>query len=175
VQAVLVTARSAEVQLVEDLDELFRAHYARLVRALTAAGGNREAAADAVQEAFVAAHLHWRKVRRYDDPVGWVRRVALNKLTDEGRRLGRRHKVVERLAARPADHAAPPDADDDGVASLLAGLPRRQRVALALYYVDDLAVTAIAAAMGISEGAVKFHLHEGRARLRSTLEEADDE
>ena len=32
--------------------------------------------------AFVAAHLRWRTVSKYDDPVGWVRRVAINKLRD---------------------------------------------------------------------------------------------
>ena len=71
-----------------DLEQLFRAHYDRLVRSLTLACGDGEHAADAVQEAFVRAHVRWRKVRRYDDPVGWVRRVAINLLRDQHRRAG---------------------------------------------------------------------------------------
>jgi len=51
-----------QLVLVDDLESLFRAHYGRLVRALTIAGGSRETAADAVQEAFVKAHLNWRRI-----------------------------------------------------------------------------------------------------------------
>ena len=73
----------------DSVETLFRAHYARLVRALAVVAGSQEAAADAVQEAFVKAHLHWRRIQRYDDPVGWIRRVAINKLRDDHRRGGR--------------------------------------------------------------------------------------
>ena len=56
---------------------------------------------------------------------------------------------------------------------MLADLPRQQRIALALHYVDDLPISDIAAAMGLSEGAVKFHLHQGRARLRGSAVEGE--
>jgi len=51
-----------------DFDALFAAHYERLVRALTLVAGDVEAAADAVQEAFVKAHLRWRTISRSRDP-----------------------------------------------------------------------------------------------------------
>jgi RNA polymerase sigma-70 factor (ECF subfamily) len=159
-----------------DLDALFREHYARLVRALTVAGGDREAAAEAVQDAFVKAHLHERKLRRYDDPVGWIRRVAINRLRDQHRTGLRRRRLDHRLAAEPT--AVQPAADamwdarmvGDELPALLAGLPRQQRLAVSLFYVDGLTVREIATALGISEGAVKFHLHEGRSKLRSVLD-----
>ena len=53
----------------DEFDELFAANYERLVRALTVISGSREAAADAVQEAFVKAHLRWGRVARLEDPV----------------------------------------------------------------------------------------------------------
>jgi len=53
--------------------------------------------------------------------------------------------------------------------ALLAALPRQQRLAMALYYVDGLPVADVAATMRLSEGAVKFHLHQGRAKLREAL------
>jgi RNA polymerase sigma-70 factor, ECF subfamily len=170
VQAAIVTpAERAHVVVVESIDSVFTAHYGRLVRALTVVSGNREMAADAVQEAFVAAHLHWRRIRRYEDPVGWIRRVAINKLRDEGRRQRRRRKVIDRLEAEPETTSlggiGEPSSD---VVALLAELPRQQRIAVALHYVDDLPISDIAAAMGLSEGAVKFHLHQGRARLRGS-------
>jgi RNA polymerase sigma-70 factor, ECF subfamily len=152
-----------------DVESLFRAHYGRLVRALTVVCGNRETAADAVQEAFVKAHLKWRVVSHYDDPVGWIRRVAINKLRDEHRRLGRRDRLVERLGGEPTLSLDEPQLDELG--KQLAGLPRQQRIAVALFYVDQLTVAEIADALGISTGAVKFHLHQGRERLRGSFAE----
>lgn len=149
----------------DDLEMLFRAHYGRLVRALAVVAGNQEAAADAVQEAFVKAHLHWRKIRRYDDPVGWIRRVAINRLRDDHRRGDRKDKAVQRLHGdyRP-DQVDWSDGTDAN--TLLAELPRQQRLAIALFYVEGLSVAEVASALAISEGAVKFHLHQGRDRLR---------
>ena len=94
-----------------DFDDLFRTHYDRLVRVLTVACGDREQAADAVQEAFVKAHVRWRRIGRYDDPVGWVRRVAINQVRDEHRRAGRKRRALVRLAARtprsPSSRSSP--------------------------------------------------------------------
>jgi RNA polymerase sigma-70 factor, ECF subfamily len=58
-----------------DFDECFRLHYPRLVRTLGAGADDAEAA---VQEVFIQAHLRWRTVSRLQDPVGWIRRVAVN-------------------------------------------------------------------------------------------------
>ena len=154
------------VVLVDELEAMFRAHYGRLVRALTLASGSREAAADAVQEAFVRAHVRWRRIRRYDDPVGWIRRVAVNLLRDDHRRQQRKAVAERRLAnERPATFE--PDVDE--TTALLSSLPRQQRLAVALFYVDGLSVAEVATAMRLSEGAVKFHLHAGRAKLRDAM------
>jgi RNA polymerase sigma-70 factor, ECF subfamily len=150
------------------IEPLFRAHYARLVRALALVCGDGEVAADAVQEAFVRAHVRWRRLRHYDDPVGWIRRVAINLLRDDHRRTVRKRRAVARLAAEPGAVAAEPE--PDGLAALLAALPHQQRVAVALYYVDGLSVAEVAAAMDLAEGSVKSHLHDARGRLRGVIE-----
>lgn len=160
----------ADVVVVDDLEAMFRAHYGRLVRALSLVAGSQEAAADAVQEAFVKAHLHWRRVQRYDDPVGWIRRVAINKLRDESRRQGRKDKAVQRMQGEIRDDGVEwSDGADAG--ALLSGLPRQQRLAMALFYVEGLSVAEVASALEISDGAVRFHLHQGRARLRGLVED----
>ena len=153
-----------------DFDETFRAHYGRLVRSLGAATGDPEAAADAVQEAFIRAYARWRRVAAYDDPVGWVRRVALNRLRDHFRRVERGRRAVARVGGEGPTTVPAPEVSDDTVLSLLAGLPHRQRVAAALFYVADLSVLQIGEAMEISEGAVKYHLHEARRALRFAME-----
>jgi RNA polymerase sigma-70 factor (ECF subfamily) len=142
------------------------------VRALTAACGNREVAADAVQDAFVRAHERWSRVSRYDDPAAWVRRVAINRTRDAFRRSERGRRMSLRLV-RDSDPTLPPD-PPSGALEAIAALPRQQRIAMALYYVHELSVAEVAAAMELSEGAVKFHLHEGRSGLRKRFEVWDD-
>lgn len=163
-----IVSEYSDAVVVDDLETLFRAHYGRLVRALTLVSGSQETAADAVQEAFVKAHLHWRRVRRYDDPVGWIRRVAINKLRDESRRQGRKDKAVRRMQGELRDDGVEwSDGADAG--ALLAELPKQQRLAMALFYVEGLSVAEVADTLEISEGAVRFHLHQGRARLRGLV------
>jgi RNA polymerase sigma-70 factor, ECF subfamily len=172
-----MVATMSDVVLVDDVESLFRAHYGRLVRALTLACGDREQAADAVQEAFVKAHLRWRRLQHYDDPVGWIRRVAINRLRDDHRRRGTKDRALARLSATTATVVDDPSETptNDGVMALLAGLPRQQRLTTALYYVDQLSVAEIATTLAISEGAVKFHLHAARERLRTTISGGHDQ
>lgn len=151
-----------------DFDVIFDAHYQRLVRALTLVAGDPETAADAVQEAFVKAHLRWRRISQYDDPVGWVRRVAINQLRDDHRRRVRKQRALSKLARREEAGVMPPELDEFD--RLLAELPRQQRATTALFYVDDLTVAEIAVALDIAEGSVKSHLHDARKHLRPVLE-----
>lgn len=154
--------------VVASFDEVFDAHYERLVRALTFVAGDREIAADAVQDAFVKAHLQWNRISRYDDPSGWVRRVAINRMHDERRRGRRKWRALQRLGSTPEVPNEMPEIDEFG--RLLAALPRQQRLATALYYVDNLSVAEIADTLDISNGTVKSHLHDARRRLRPILE-----
>ncbi len=154
-----------------DFDAVFREHYERMVRSLAVASGDREAAADAVQDAFTRAFVRWRRVARYDDPAGWVRHVALNRLRDHFRRAERGRRAVDRLSNRD-DLVVDPPEPPDGEMGLLAAvgeLPRQQRIAAALFYVEQLSVQEVADSMKLSTGAVKYHLHAARAALRERV------
>ncbi|HEX5615134.1 MAG TPA: sigma-70 region 4 domain-containing protein, partial [Acidimicrobiia bacterium] len=54
----------------------------------------------------------------------------------------------------------------------LDALPRQQRIAASLYYVEQLSIAEVAYAMELSEGAVKYHLHHARGALRPLLADA---
>jgi DNA-directed RNA polymerase specialized sigma24 family protein len=84
---------------VAGVEELFEREFAPLVRALGVAFADPEAAADAVQEAFIEADRRWRRIGRYDDPAAWVRRVALNRLRNGRRDRRRRGEIL--AAIRP--------------------------------------------------------------------------
>lgn len=157
----------------DDFDALFVEGYPRLVRTVSFVCGDAEVAAECVADAFERAYVRWRRVSGLDDPLGWVRRVALNRATDVGRRSVRGRRAVERLASRAMVDASRVDHGhglDPAVAAAVRGLSAQQRAVVALHYLDDLPVTAVADSMGLSEGAVKYHLHQARLRLRDVLD-----
>jgi len=152
-----------------DVSELFDAEYGRLVRSLGVAFDPVDAA-DAVQEAFIQADLRWDEVSRFDDPAGWVRRVALHRLFNGRRNRRRRREILATIR---------PTSDTDLTADLVdlrravAALPSRMRAAVCLHYLADLSVAEVAAALEVSVGTVKSNLHDGRTRLRSLMEVSD--
>jgi RNA polymerase sigma factor (sigma-70 family) len=155
----------------ERFEDLFEREYPRLVRALRRA--DDDDAADAVQEAFVQAFVRWHRVGRLDDPAGWVRRAAVNRLLNARRSRTRRDSAVARLAAPGIGHVAAFDSETRlDTQSAVRNLPPQQRVAVALFYGGDLSTLEVADAMKLSEGTVKAHLHSARDRLREALKES---
>jgi RNA polymerase sigma-70 factor (ECF subfamily) len=152
------------------LAQLFAQHADGLVRGLTAAG--YPDASDAVQEAFVQAVVHWRRVGRYDDPLVWIRRVAVNKARNRSRSRRRQASLKERLGQTASRVVGVRELPDDDVLAAVAALPSQQRLVVSLFYYSDLSVAQAAAAMGISEGTVKSHLHAARAAVAHILEVA---
>ncbi len=150
-----------------EFEAFFVESYGGLHRTLTVIIGDAELAADALQDAYQRAYVRWKKIRRYDAPAAWVRHVAINRSRDLIRSNDRRLRNEERAAA--------PDVvvdqhRDDSLLGLLRPLPERQRTAMALHYLEDLSVEQVADEMGISSGAVKYHLNQGREKIRPILE-----
>ena len=165
----------------DDFDALFLSGYPRLVRSVAFACGDADVAADCVADAFERAYVRWRRVRRLDAPLAWVRRVALNRATDVHRRRVRGRRAVGRLAGRP-ETSRPAELHitdataflDSDLAAAVAVLSPQQRAVVALHYLDDLPVAGVAELLSLSEGAVKYHLHQARARLRDLLAPDDE-
>ncbi len=155
------------MERIAGIEDLFEQEYARLVRSLGTAFG-AETAADAVQEAFIQADRRWRRVSEYDDPAGWVRRVAVNRLLSGRRTQRRRTEILSTVVIAPAEDRI--DAHLD-LRRAVAELPERMRAAICLHYVADLSVAEVAVALGVSPGTVKSNLHDARQQLRRRMEE----
>ena len=151
-------------------EALFRREFAPLVRALTLVAGDREAAADAVQDAFVQAHRHRDRVLSLESPHGWLRHVALNRLRNQQRGQLRQRDALPRLF-EPEATRAECALDDSEALAMLAGLAPQQRAAAALYYLLDQPTSAVATHLGITEATVRSHLRSARRRLQHDLEE----
>ena len=152
------------------IEVLFRQEFGRLVRHLALVDG-AEAAADAVQEAFIAADRQWSKVSRMADPTAWVRRVALNRLLNSRRNRLRRTEIL--AAVRPVDEARLDPLDLDLLRAIRT-LPRQQRAVVCLHHLGGHPIAEIATDLGIAPGTVKSHLHDARTALRRALEVTED-
>jgi RNA polymerase sigma-70 factor (ECF subfamily) len=151
-------------------DQVFAAEYPRLLRALAVAGDAGQAE-DAVQEAFIAAERRWSYVSGLDDPAGWVRRVALRRLSNARRNRRRRAEIL--ATVRPPDPATLDPLDLDLLDAVRA-LPERQRLTLCLHHLAGYPVAEVARMLGIADGTVKSNLHDARLALRRRLEVTDD-
>jgi RNA polymerase sigma-70 factor, ECF subfamily len=151
-------------------EAFFRRTYADTVRTLVRSGVDPESAADCAQEAYVKAYTRWWRLRRYDDPSAWVRKVATNRAIDLFRKRGRHHKALPALTAEAEAKAAVPAEEPDSMTEYAALLPEQQRRVVELCYGRDLTAEQAAAEMGISAGAVRFHLSRARTRLRPAVD-----
>ncbi|HEY7207832.1 MAG TPA: sigma-70 family RNA polymerase sigma factor [Gaiellaceae bacterium] len=151
------------------IESVYRLRFDRFCRVAAAILGDREAARDAVQDAFALAV---RRRSGYHGPApleAWLWRIVVNRARDERRSAAARVRRERSLAAPPA--LAVELDDPRELREALAGLPERQRLVLFLRVYADLDYEAIATVLAISPGTVGATLNAARASLRRTLEE----
>ncbi|GAA1087203.1 RNA polymerase sigma-70 factor (sigma-E family) [Nocardiopsis composta] len=153
--------------------QLYSEHYRPLVRLAALLVRDHATAEEVVQDAFVAMHGAWRRLRDPNKALSYLRQSVVNR----ARSVLRHRAVVEKHApkalpdAPSAEHGAMGELERAAVIEALRKLPTRQREAIVLRYYGDLSEAQIANAMGISRGAVKSHTARGIAALRSVLEQ----
>ncbi|GAA1674761.1 RNA polymerase sigma factor [Fodinicola feengrottensis] len=150
----------------ERLEELFRATHQRLVLSMFALTGDMVEAEDVVQEAFVRAVIHSRKLLAADNPEGWLRVVAANIARSRWRRHVRLGQLLRRSESPDVPEMSP---DRILIYTAIRDLPPRYQRAVALHYIADLPVDEIARTLGVSVSTVKTRLHRARETLRRRL------
>ncbi len=153
----------------ETFDAFFVGEFPRLVAMLTAWSGSRSVAEELAQDALLQALQRWEVVAGLDSPGAWVRRVALNRSANEGRRRRRERAATDRLRNAAESSQWEPAVVDDALWSRVRALSAAQRDAVVLRYVDDLPLAEIARVMGCAEGTVKKHLQRARAALAAHI------
>lgn len=155
----------------EEFDEFYAASYRRLVIQVYALIGDRDEAAECVQEAFARAWANRRKLDRLDHREAWVRTTAHRYAISRWRRRKYSQKGPDRAVGPPV---VTPAVDESHVAlvTALRRLPDAQRQALVLHHIADLPVHEVAAEVGVAEGTIKARLSRGRSALAVML--ADD-
>lgn len=175
-ELLVLRCREGDSAALEALIARWQTRFGRLAWRLT---GQREAAQDIVQDAWLAIV---RGLRRLDDPAffrTWAYRIVRNKCTDWTRR-----RTVERKASKELQNAAlgesgvtACESESDRNVRLLrdamAKLPEEQRAMLALHYIDGMGVAEIAHVLNVPAGTVKSRLYHARDRLKQVLERVE--
>ena len=159
----------SDAQLLAQIEALYRDRFADFVAVAASIVGEREAAREAVQDAF-AGVVRGRGDFRGEAPLeAWVWRAVVNAARKQRRRYVR--DVQLRPAAPAANGSGPEHAPRSELAPLIGALPERQRLILFLRYYADLDYRRIAQVLGVETGTVSAALHAARRTLRRALEE----
>jgi RNA polymerase sigma-70 factor (sigma-E family) len=155
-----------------ELVDLYREHYAGLVRLASLLLHDVAAAEDVTQDAFAKVHLAWDRIREPAKALAYVRSAVLNGARSHARHLHvvDRNRPEPRRDAQSAEAGALAGEEHREVIAALRALPTRQRECLALRYYLGLSEAEIAETLGISAGSVKTHTYRGLAALEQTLE-----
>lgn len=150
-----------------DFADFYAATWPRTLACTYALTGDRGAAEEIAQEAYVKAWTHWRKVSHYDQPAAWVRQVATRQAINRWRRT----KVAGAWLARtrPESPAPPPDGTTAALVQALLQIPEAQRRAVVLHHLADLPVAEVARLEHSPVGTIKARLSRGRAALALLL------
>ena len=152
-----------------DFEAFARDRTPRLLRYAVMLTGERDQAADLVQDVLVKAFRGWARIGSVDDPDNYVLRMVTNQFLSWRRSWAVRHVVpVDHLPDAPGDlDLGTAHADRDDLWHRLAELPRRQRAVLVLRYYEQLTDAEIAQVLGCSAVTVRGYAHRALASLRA--------
>ncbi|TAL20218.1 MAG: sigma-70 family RNA polymerase sigma factor [Frankiales bacterium] len=153
----------------DDLEEVFRRDYRRVVGVAARVLGSRDAAEDVAQEVFLS---FGRSTVPAGEATGWLSVAAAHTALNVLRSGRRRTSREEATAASPVA----PDAAEEALAleerarvrAALARLPRKQAMALVLRH-SGLSYAEVAAALDLSPGSVGTTVRRAESALREEL------
>lgn len=151
-----------------EFDEFYTASFRRVTGQVYAMVGNLDEAQECVQEAFVRAWAHRRKLERAEHPEAWVRTTAYRLAVSRWRRTTRARRPADRAVGLPTE-SPPLDESHVALVAALRQLPQAQRQALVLHHIADLPVHAVAQEVGVPEGTIKARLSRGRTALAALM------
>jgi RNA polymerase sigma-70 factor (ECF subfamily) len=160
-----------------DLDTFVATEYPKVVAAVGLITGNRQDAADAVQDAIVG-FLAKPPTRPITNVAAWITVVASNRARDIRRSRAAEARALEKVGVD--DESTPVNAADSALGGLdvdvkaaIETLPLQQKQVCVLHYLLDQSVETIAEGLGVSEGTIKTQLHRARKALAARLRKED--
>ncbi|UCE03550.1 MAG: RNA polymerase sigma factor [Candidatus Latescibacterota bacterium] len=155
-------------------ETLFRNYFGRVHRLAWALIGDRDAALDAAQNAFLKLYRHADRVDPRRPLFPWLRAIVIRECRMQQRGERRRRAREERVARQAVPHASAADPvaareAAERVARALSELPSAERELIVLKHLEELRYVEIAATLGIPAGTVMSRLYQARRKLREIL------
>ncbi len=132
--------------------------------------GDRALAEDLAQEVFLELYRRLKEIQSTAHLTHWLRRVAVHRSIDQGRRRKFRQETALEEIQEPASGTAPPDSFLLArLRETVAKLPEKQRAVVVLRYQEDLGPAEIAELLEMPVNTVKSTLHRALEELRGKL------
>lgn len=150
-------------------EELFYRHQRQLYRLALLTSRDRDDAADALQEALLAAHRAASTFRHDSAVSSWLYRIVVNACLDRLRR--NRSPVFVTLDEQLCGTVDPTRQLDTTIVveRALMRLPLEQRAAVVAVDMQGYSVAETARILGVAEGTVKSRCSRARAKLAASL------
>lgn len=153
--------KKSSVQLADEIEQIMYTHGNMLFRLSLTMLGSTSDAEDVVQETLIKYIEKAPEFESEEHRKSWLITVASNKCKDL-LRLRKRHEVVE----LEEWNSVVKESVDFGILEALMTLPKKFRLVLILYYVEEYRIEEIAKIIGKTKSAVKMRLQKGRRLLK---------
>ena len=168
---------------------LYEKTYSKVYYTIKSMIKDEDAVFDIVQDTYIKAFAHLDSFQGDTKFLPWVRQIAANTARDWLKKkrpmlfseLGsgdEQDTPVEELFPDECSENLPDQVIDQKETKRLIGeiideLPEDQRAAIGMFYYEEMSVKEIAAAMGVSESAVKSRLMYGRNKIEKKVRELE--
>ncbi|MEZ0581252.1 SigE family RNA polymerase sigma factor [Nocardioides sp. MH1] len=150
--------------------DYFTARRRPLMRTAHAILGSWTAAEDVTQQTFVQLYVYWPRIQR-TSVDSYARRVLVNACFSSLRK-GRHEVLADEVPDRTDTDAAVATEQRLDLTAALRRLSARDRAVLALRFLDDLPVAAVAEVLELPVGTVKSQTSRALTRLEQLLAES---
>jgi RNA polymerase sigma-70 factor, ECF subfamily len=143
--------------------------------------GDRDSAADAVQDALIQAWQHLSGLRETGALRPWLMRIVVNQCISYKRKAARTAAFVRQSLADQSTQLAAEIADDHkgrlerdwDLAETVKRLPPKQQAVIMLHYYQGMTLPSMAEALHISENTLKKRIQAALNNLRRVLRPED--
>jgi len=161
----------------EALGPLFDRHHTSIYTLCTRLSGDDQTANDLVQEVFLRVLRFKESFRGESSFRTWLYRIAHNACIDEQRRMrsSREEPLVEPDSVVALDERREPSGREATLDLALSRLAPDARDVLVMSCCDGLTHRQIATIVGATEGAVRVRAHRALRRLRTLVQELEEQ
>ena len=171
------------------ISALYEKTYSKVYYTIKSIIKDEDAVLDIVQDTYIKAFAHLDSFQDGTNFLAWVRQIAANTARDwlkkkrpmlfaELRSGDGQDTPIEELFPDERSENLPDQVIDQKetkrlIREIIEELPEDQRAAIGMFYYEEMSVKEIAAAMGVSESAVKSRLMYGRNKIEQKVRELD--